>query len=340
MWTPTAAAMLMPVAVAVRSQGRWTSVVVPRTMTTFPLAQLADGAAVRGELPEHGASYVVALLPGDHVHLAVRSATVPGLVAAMAALGSKDRRDAPEVVDHVAACGAAVAIRQFRYRKPRPGEFFPVDGAGRVGAPYAPKGPMATALAALVASGRDRDGVEVQEVLPPHPAAAPDRLVSGRCAFGLFASRDLPGGAPVALYDAGAIVTADGVANADCDRFPEDVVVLRDFEFEQPLHGSVVVFDGNPLVAAAARLNDASGTDSLPNTYMQGVLHVPPGGAPRLMVAAVTVEPVMRRSQLLLNYCGNYWDQRAGHMHKREAAESSLRLRLSLKELRPPALVL
>ena len=58
------------------------------------------------------------------------------------------------------------------------------------------------------------------------------------------------------------------------------------------------------------------------------------------MVAAVTVEPVMRRSQLLLNYCGNYWDQRAGHMHKREAAESSLRLRLSLKELRPPALVL
>jgi hypothetical protein len=245
-------------------------------------------------------------------------------LAALAALGSKDRRDDPEVVEHVAACGAAVAMRQLGHKKPRPGDFFPVNSEGRVGAPYGPKGRMATALAALVASGRDSEGVEVREVLPPHPAASPERLVNGRCAFGLFASRDLPWGVPFALYDAGAIVTADGEEDADCDRYPESVVVMRDYELVHQLNGKDIVFDGNPLTAAASRLNDASGTKARPNTSMQGVLHVPPGGAARLIVAAVTVAPVKRRSQLLLDYCGNYWDQRSAHMHKRKAAESSL----------------
>ena len=168
---------------------RWASVIVPATMVLEH-----DGPRDPGTL--------CVPLPGGHMYVAVRSGSVDGMLAALKALSGP--------------CGTSSACAELFRRAAaktgvKPGAFHRVFKKGTV-SPRALAAKDAIGLRRLVRSGAE--GVRVEEVLPPHPAAAPDRRT---CSFGLYAAADLPMGTPVALYDAEAEVSfCDGRNSDDC----------------------------------------------------------------------------------------------------------------------------
>ena len=255
-----------------------------------------------------GRSYFASPAPGDHLFLAVKGDKASDLIDTFSSLSVRGSHVSNAVQAHVDRCAAT---------KRRNG-FYKVDAKGKVySAPLPASSQMARGLSALVANSQS-NLVSVREVLPPHPAA-----ISGdknRCAFGMFAFRDLPPCVPIVLYDDGATVTLDG---EDLDQTTA-AAALRDYELEQRLGDKTVIFNGNPLISAATRINDVKGTKDEANCTLLAFLHVCASAPPRIMIAVVTLERTVHRgTQLQADYCGNYWVQRASHMRERNAELSS-----------------
>jgi hypothetical protein len=274
--------------------------------------------------------YCRAVTPGKHpdVYLAVQAPTVRLLQAALASLSRPGEFITPAAENHIAASVAVGSPRQ-------PG-FYPVLRNGSV-SPTMVAAEMASLLRQLIERPDDTCDVLIQE-LPRDHFAAP-RSKHHR-AFGGYAARDLPAGHPFAWYNRHGIVRL-------CQDNPtsEDVAPLRDYEYEQVLRRSAskdgavppsdrkVIFECNPLLNAAARINHCNGchrngsgggdTDGM-KTFM--LINANAALPPRLVVALFTLHQVARGSEVQTNYGGNFFVRK-----KRECEAAHNRMLASLK---------
>ena len=181
-----------------------------------------------------------------------------------------------------------------------------IDGAGdRI------TGNKRMALLARLQMPDDSIDVTVRRVHSGHPAAG--WWTSG--AQGLFAARNLPKGAIVALYCRDShtrVVPEDHLV-------PAHESVLSDYEVGVRVGNQFLVLDCNPLVTAASRVNDFRGCAMKANCHFESFLVVGDDGAPaRLVVALVASVDVFEGKELLVDYGEAYWAHRAnnGWLHR------------------------